>query len=36
MNEWCMQHPWMTFFIVVLLLLVIDSIVDNLCGRDED
>ena len=31
MTEWCMAHPWMTFWIVITALIVIGNIVENLC-----
>ena len=31
MGEWMMAHPWMTFFLFSLALLVIDSAVTNIC-----
>ena len=30
MAEWCMAHPWMTFFLAALALLVIDSVLCTL------
>ena len=27
MAEWCLAHPWMTFFLLTIALLVIDEIV---------
>lgn len=27
MTEWCLAHPWMTFFLLTFALLVIDEIV---------
>ena len=30
MAEWCMAHPWMTFFLVCLALCVLDNIVLNI------
>ena len=32
MTEWCMAHPWLTAFIATVALLVIDDIVDHICG----
>lgn len=32
MSEWCMTHPWMTFWIIIVGLGVINSVVDNLCN----
>lgn len=29
MSEWAMAHPWMTFFLVVLLLVTIDGFTVN-------
>ena len=31
MSEWIMVHPWMTFFLAALALLVIDSAIANIC-----
>lgn len=30
MVDWCMAHPWMTFWLGVIALLVIDSAITNL------
>lgn len=40
MSEWIMAHPWMTFFLAALALLVIDSAISNICkmvsgGKDN-
>lgn len=32
MAEWMMAHPWMTFFLVGLALLVVDQVVANICN----
>ena len=31
MSEWAMAHPWLTFFVAVWALCVLDSIVANIC-----
>lgn len=31
MGEWIMAHPWMTFFLAGLALLVVESIITNIC-----
>jgi hypothetical protein len=31
MSEWCMAHPWMTFFLAALAILALDSIASNIC-----
>lgn len=31
MTEWCMAHPWLTVFILTVVLLVIDDAVANIC-----
>ena len=31
MVEWCMAHPWMTFWIVFVALFVIEGTVTNNC-----
>ena len=30
MAEWCMTHPWMTFFLIYTSLQVIDNIIGNI------
>jgi len=32
MLEWCMSHPWFTFWIVLVALLVIDNVIANLAN----
>lgn len=32
MAEWCMAHPWLTFWTVIIALLVLDNIFENLVG----
>lgn len=32
MTQWIMAHPWMTFFIVIVGLLILDSIIANICN----
>ena len=29
MAEWCMAHPWMTFFLVWTALYILGSIIEN-------
>lgn len=31
MGYWAIEHPWMTFFLVMFLISVIDDIVSNIC-----
>ena len=31
MLEWCLSHPWLTFWITFMALVVIDNIFANLC-----
>lgn len=40
MAEWAMAHPWLTFFLAGLALLVLDSVIANIChavvrGKDK-
>lgn len=30
MAEWCMAHPWLTFWIIIVGLIVLDDVVMNL------
>ena len=32
MTQWIMAHPWMTFFIVIVGLFILDSIIANICN----
>jgi len=32
MKEWALAHPWMTFFIVIFALMVLDSIQVNVAN----
>ena len=29
MAEWCMAHPWMTFFLVWMALYILGSVIEN-------
>lgn len=29
MAEWCLEHPWLTFFLVYQALVVLDNIIVN-------
>lgn len=29
MTEWCMAHPWLTFWIIIVALTVVDNIANN-------
>lgn len=31
MAEWCMAHPWMTFFLAMTTLIVGDDILSHIC-----
>jgi len=31
MTEWVMEHPWMTFFIAMTILVLISNTVANIC-----
>lgn len=31
MLEWCMAHPWLTFWIIIVALLVLDNAIGNVC-----
>jgi len=31
MTEWIMEHPWMTFFIAMTILMLISNVVSNIC-----
>ena len=33
MTAWCMANPWLTFFVVIAGLGVVESIVARICGR---
>lgn len=32
MITWMMAHPWMTLFIIVLCMYIIDNIICNICN----
>lgn len=36
MAEWCMAHPWMTFWLVALAFVVIDNALANLFVRGQE
>ena len=27
---WCMAHPWLTFFLIVLFIYLVDNVVNNI------
>lgn len=29
MAEWCMAHPWLTFWVIILALIVLDTAIVN-------
>lgn len=36
MREWCMAHPWMTLFLVLIALVVVNNVLVNVCGLIDD
>ena len=32
MSEWCVAHPWLTFWLALFMLMVIDSAFTNVCN----
>ncbi len=32
MKEWCLQHPWMTFFIIIFLIGIISKNINLILG----
>ena len=30
MAEWCMAHPWLTFFLILFALVVLDNVIGNI------
>ena len=31
MKDWCIAHPWMTFFLAALVVYVVDCLLGNIC-----
>lgn len=41
LGDWIMAHPWMTFFLTVMLICAVDNAITNICrvlrqGKPEE